>query len=74
MDIQWIKGVPPKDEPECGFHGELCKDSITSCEHYLSFIFILKQYNRPYIWVNIQARMIQLWFAQPLFFIIFICP
>lgn len=38
MDIQWIAGAPPKDEPECGFHGELCKDSLTSCKISL-FIF-----------------------------------
>jgi len=22
--IRWLKGVPPRSEPKCGFNGELC--------------------------------------------------
>ncbi|GMR36337.1 hypothetical protein PMAYCL1PPCAC_06532 [Pristionchus mayeri] len=41
MEIQWLGGAPPKDEPECGFHGELCKDSLSSYAYIIMGVFLL---------------------------------
>jgi len=32
-DIRWKNGVPPLDQPECGFQGELCTKDESFGKH-----------------------------------------